>query len=331
MLVLAIGLSAGAMVFVSLVEVLTEADYYLRKANLSAGAAKAAAYGSFFGGILIAGLLDLYVGFVLSFVKRAVGHLKKGGTIKWKRKEKVDVGTTRGAPSPEIEEDRTIAERNLDEEVSLEMERPEAAESATPDEDVESGSNSSVPDDQILELPPVVEEAPVQVHSTLNTALVQPETSRLGRTSLLVGLALSLHNLPEGLATFIGYIASPATGVTLAVAVAVHNIPEGIAVGVPVYYATGSKWRAIFWAGVSGAAEPLGALIGFAMYSSGSLNDVAMGVVLGIVGGIMVGITFSELIPSAMAYDPRGKLTAVGVMLGMLLMAFSLVLLELFV
>jgi ZIP family zinc transporter len=52
---------------------------------------------------------------------------------------------------------------------------------------------------------------------------------------------------------------------------------EGIAIGVPMYFATGSKWKAVGWAAVSGVAEPLGALIGFAVYQSGHLNPLAMG------------------------------------------------------
>lgn len=45
----------------------------------------------------------------------------------------------------------------------------------------------------------------------------------------------------------------------------------------PVYFATGSKLKAVGWAAVSGVAEPLGALIGFAVYQSGYLNAMAMG------------------------------------------------------
>jgi ZIP family zinc transporter len=52
---------------------------------------------------------------------------------------------------------------------------------------------------------------------------------------------------------------------------------EGIAVGVPVYFATGSKWKAIWCAAITGVAEPVGALIGLAVHLSGHLNLVTMG------------------------------------------------------
>jgi ZIP family zinc transporter len=49
---------------------------------------------------------------------------------------------------------------------------------------------------------------------------------------------------------------------------ATPQIPEGVAVALPVYYATGSRWRAFAWSALSGAAEPLGGLIGYAVLSS---------------------------------------------------------------
>ncbi len=52
---------------------------------------------------------------------------------------------------------------------------------------------------------------------------------------------------------------------------------EGIALGVPVFFATGSKWKAIGWAALSGLAEPVGALLGLALQLGGRLNPVAMG------------------------------------------------------
>lgn len=52
---------------------------------------------------------------------------------------------------------------------------------------------------------------------------------------------------------------------------------EGFAVGVPVYFATGSRRKAIWYAAISGMAEPLGALLGLAVHVSGHLDMVAMG------------------------------------------------------
>ena len=63
------------------------------------------------------------------------------------------------------------------------------------------------------------------------------------RMGTFMAIAISMHNFPEGLATFAAGMADPTLAIPIAVAIAIHNIPEGIAVSVPVYYATGDKKR----------------------------------------------------------------------------------------
>jgi len=73
-----------------------------------------------------------------------------------------------------------------------------------------------------------------------------------------VAVAVSLHNFPEGIATLVATLSSPALGIPLAIAVALHNVPEGLCVSLPVYYSTGSKWKGFMWAFLSGISEPIG-------------------------------------------------------------------------
>lgn len=77
---------------------------------------------------------------------------------------------------------------------------------------------------------------------------------------MFVGLAVGIHNFPEGLATFVAALSSPSLGIALAIAIALHNIPEGVCVSMPVYYATGKKWKGFLWAFLSGISEPFGKL-----------------------------------------------------------------------
>ncbi len=72
------------------------------------------------------------------------------------------------------------------------------------------------------------------------------------------GLAIAIHNFPEGLATFVATLSDPSLGVALCIAIAFHNIPEGVCVAMPVYYATGKRWKGFLWAFLSGVSEPLG-------------------------------------------------------------------------
>ena len=88
---------------------------------------------------------------------------------------------------------------------------------------------------------------------------------RLMKTGVFTAFALALHNFPEGFATFLSGLEAPEIAIPIAVAIAIHNIPEGIAVAVPLRAATGSRKKAFWWATISGLAEPVGALIGFAI------------------------------------------------------------------
>ena len=88
--------------------------------------------------------------------------------------------------------------------------------------------------------------------------MLNSDKKSLKRMGLLTGLAIGLHNIPEGLATFVATLSSPSLGGALALAIALHNIPEGVCVSMPVYYATGSKVKAFLWAFLSGISEPLG-------------------------------------------------------------------------
>ena len=94
--------------------------------------------------------------------------------------------------------------------------------------------------------------------------LTEEERQRaLSKMGTMTGLAIALHNFPEGLATFVATLADTHTGAAIAVAIALHNIPEGICVAMPIYHATGSKWKGFWWAFLSGVSEPIGGLMGY--------------------------------------------------------------------
>ena len=108
--------------------------------------------------------------------------------------------------------------------------------------------------------------------------------------------------------------------VAIVVAIAIHNIPEGIATSVPIYYSTGSRKRAFIVSFFSGITEPLGAIIGYLILRP-FFNDV----VFGILFGIIAGISIEELLPMAREYE-KSKVTIIGVILGMAIIALSLLL-----
>ncbi len=144
------------------------------------------------------------------------------------------------------------------------------------------------------------------------------------RTGLMVALAVTIHNLPEGLAVFTSAVTQPRLGVAIAIAIAIHNIPEGIAVSIPIFCATGSRKKAFWFSLASGLSEPLGALIGWLILMP-FMNDILFGVVMAGVAGIMVFISLDELLPTAQEYGEH-HLSIYGLVAGMMVMAVSLLL-----
>ncbi len=151
------------------------------------------------------------------------------------------------------------------------------------------------------------------------------DSRKLKRMGVLTAVAIAIHNFPEGIATFATAYEDPSLGLAIAAAVAIHNIPEGIAVSVPIYYATGSRRKAFWYSLLSGLAEPLGGILAYLLLMP-LFSEELMGVVLGVVAGIMVYISVDELLPAAREYG-REHVSIVGFVLGMAIMAISLILL----
>ena len=121
---------------------------------------------------------------------------------------------------------------------------------------------------------------------------------RKGSTSsaLLIALALSLHNLPEGSAPIAATLVDLPTGITTAALMGLHNIPEGIAITASALLAGFSRLKSLLLTLTATLAEMLGAT---AIYLSGSLflDLKSTGALLSFVAGIMLAICFKELLP----------------------------------
>jgi ZIP family zinc transporter len=144
----------------------------------------------------------------------------------------------------------------------------------------------------------------------------------LMRVGVMTALAVGIHNFPEGLATFGAALTSVRLGTVTAIAIAVHNIPEGVAVSLPILYATGNRRKAFALSFASGLAEPVGAAIGYLVLLP-FLSDTLIAALLAFVAGIMVYISL-DVLPIA---HRGGHAAVLGTVLGMLVMAASLLML----
>ena len=143
----------------------------------------------------------------------------------------------------------------------------------------------------------------------------------LKRVGLFSMVAIILHNIPEGIATYLTTNHNTHLGITLAIAIALHNIPEGITISIPIYFSTKSRFKAFFYTLLSGLSEPLGALLA-GLFLQNIMTDPIMGILYGIIAGIMIHISIYELLPNAYHHHkPRRLFTAF--LLGASIMLFS--------
>uniref|UniRef100_UPI00333E2FCD ZIP family metal transporter n=1 Tax=Castellaniella defragrans TaxID=75697 RepID=UPI00333E2FCD len=155
-------------------------------------------------------------------------------------------------------------------------------------------------------------------HEHDSTGPCGPDAERVSRVWLFV-LAITLHNLPEGMAIGVGFAnGDMRVGIPLAAAISIQDIPEGLAVAMALRATGLSPMRAALVAVASGLMEPLGALVGLGMSSGLAL---AYPVSLGLAAGAMIFVVSHEVIPETHRNGHQTPAT-VGLMAGFAVMMF---------
>ena len=144
------------------------------------------------------------------------------------------------------------------------------------------------------------------------------QNSKLYKLGIFTMIAIIIHNIPEGIATYISSETNIKLGISITIAIAMHNIPEGISIAMPVYYATKNKKKAIGLTFISGMSEPLGAVLAF-FFLKPIINNTIMGALFAIIAGIMTYISIIELLPTALQYKEKKK-TIFSFLIGILFM-----------
>ncbi len=124
------------------------------------------------------------------------------------------------------------------------------------------------------------------------------------RRSLLLVLAITMHNIPEGLAVGVAFGAAAATqnpelifsAFALAIGIGIQNFPEGTAVSMPLYREGYSKHKAFFYGQLSAIVEPIGILLGIALIN---FVQVILPFALAFAAGAMIFVVIEELIPES--------------------------------
>ena len=160
-------------------------------------------------------------------------------------------------------------------------------------------------------------------HLHIGTDKPEGPRSRLSRTAMLA-LAVTIHNLPEGMAVGVVFAGaesaisniSLASAVAVALGIAIQNVPEGAIISMPMRAAGNSKWKSFIIGSLSGAVEPLG---GLAVVLLASFMTPILPYMLAFAAGAMFYVVIEELIPEA-SEGQHSNLSTIGFAIGFVLM-----------
>ena len=146
-------------------------------------------------------------------------------------------------------------------------------------------------------------------------------SNSLYKVGIISMIAIILHNIPEGIVTFISTTRNISLGISLAIAIALHNIPEGISIGIPIYYSTKSKIRAIGYTFLSAMSEPFGAVLTY-FFLVPFINNLILGFLFSFVAGIMIQISMLELLSTSYQYG-ASRIIHIFFVMGVVFMLFK--------
>ena len=160
-------------------------------------------------------------------------------------------------------------------------------------------------------------------HLHIGTDRPEGMRSHLSKTAMLA-LAVTIHNLPEGMAVGVVFAGadSGATNISLAsalavaVGIAIQNVPEGAIISMPMRAAGNSRWRSFLLGSLSGAVEPVGAI---AVLLLASFLMPVLPYMLAFAAGAMFYVVVEELIPEASS-GQHSNLSTIGFAIGFVLM-----------
>uniref|UniRef100_A0A4W4E151 Zinc transporter ZIP11 n=1 Tax=Electrophorus electricus TaxID=8005 RepID=A0A4W4E151_ELEEL len=149
-----------------------------------------------------------------------------------------------------------------------------------------------------------------------------PSQSSWRRIVLLI-LAITIHNVPEGLAVGVGFGAAGKTSSAtfesarnLAIGIGIQNFPEGLAVSLPLCGSGMSTWRAFWYGQLSGMVEPLAGLLGGVAVV---LAEPLLPYALAFAAGAMVYVVVDDIVPEAQV-SGNGKLASWTCIFGFIIM-----------
>ncbi len=169
----------------------------------------------------------------------------------------------------------------------------------------------------------IVDKILPHLHAGLSVDKAEGVKTSWQRSILLV-LAITLHNIPEGLAVGVAFGATAAgvdstslgAAIALALGIGIQNFPEGFAVAMPLRGEGFSRGRSFWWGQISGIVEPIAGVVGAATVM---IARPILPYALAFAAGAMIYVVVEELIPQSQRED-NSDVATLGVMAGFVVM-----------
>lgn len=120
--------------------------------------------------------------------------------------------------------------------------------------------------------------------------------SKYYKIGIISMLAMIIHNIPEGIITYITTTNDLKLGILISLSIMLHNIPEGLLIATPIYYAKKKRGLALLLTFISGISEFLGALLSY-LFLSNYITDLILGLIYAFTAGIMMCVALHEIYP----------------------------------
>lgn len=144
----------------------------------------------------------------------------------------------------------------------------------------------------------------------------------LYKIGVLSMISLLIHNIPEGILCALTSSVDIKIGLKFSLIIMIHNIPEGICISLPIYYATKSKLKALFYTFISSMGEFIGAILALILLRP-ILSNMMLYIILVLVAGIMISLSVFKILKEGLLYK-RYKYLIWGIILGIVVVYLTL-------
>ncbi len=150
--------------------------------------------------------------------------------------------------------------------------------------------------------------------------VLSQKAKEIDRTAIFLFFGIFLHNFPEGMAIGMGGLSEIKFSIMIAIVIAIHDIPEAVCVAAPLYFTNKKRFRSFFITLLTAIPTVIGFLL--THYYFKNISASVLSVIIGATAGVMIHISFFELLPQSFGGHLSKKRALIVFLLGGLFVIF---------